>query len=53
MNVQIVEEYYFVLYFIYLLNFFVFSFDFACVLEFVWLMAHGWVVVMQCQPSLW
>ena len=52
MNVQIVEEYYFVLYFIYLLNFFVFSFDFACVLEFVWLMG-SWLGCGQCQPSVW
>ena len=33
---QIVEEYYFVLYFIYLLIFFVFSFDFADFMAGLW-----------------
>ena len=51
MNVLIVVEHFlFCILFICLI--FVFSIDFACVLEFVWI-TGSWLGYSQCQPSLW
>ena len=47
MNVQIFGECIFVFFFVYLLNFFSFSFDFACVLEF----CVGYGLMLQSVPA--